>query len=258
MPSHGRAESRLLRWASRDVLGLRVDVREGGRGETVVLLHGLGVSGAYFEPLANELATTRRVVVPDLPGWRKSQRPRRTLTLDEAADVLDGILRDEGPGPAVVANSLGCQIVLRSAVRRAAPIGRLVLIGPTVDPRYRSWARQTLRLLLDAGREPARLLPLLVADYARMGPARVLATAGAALADRPEQRLPQIHERVLVIRGERDAVTTEAWARRCADLAPSGAFVGVAGAAHAVHFSHAAFVARIIEAFLEESGDRGP
>ena len=242
---------------SREVLGLRVHVRAGGRGEPVVLVHGLGVSGAYFERLASELSSTRHVVVPDLPGWGRSQRPRRPLTLDEAADVLDVLLRHEGGAPAVVANSLGCQIALRLAARRDAPLGPLVLIGPTVDPRYRAWTHQAVRLLLDVTREPARLWPLIVGDYARMGPARVLATARAALADRPECCLPHVDNALLVVRGERDAVTTHAWARRCADLAPAGAFVGVADAAHAVHFSHAAALARIIESFLEEGLDRG-
>jgi pimeloyl-ACP methyl ester carboxylesterase len=190
-----------------------------------------------------------------LPGWGGSQRPQCPLTLDEAADVLDALLRQEGRAPPVVANSLGCQIALRLAVRPDSPVGPLVFIGPTVDPRYRAWTHQAFRLLLDATREPVRLWPLLVADYARMGPARVLATARGALADRPERCLPHLENALLVIRGERDAVTTHVWARRCAELAPAGAFVGVADAAHAVHFSHAPVLAPVIEAFLEKRLD---
>lgn len=240
----------------RRVRGHELHVREGGAGHPVVLLHGLGVSGRYFEPLGRELARTRRVVIPDLPGWGASRGPRRALALEELADVLGTLLGVEGRAPAVVANSLGCQVALALAERRQAPVGRLVLIGPTVDPAYRGWLTQGARILLDATREPLGLAPIVLADYARMGPRRVLATAREALADRPERRLPYIESPVLVVRGERDATTTLDWARRCAALAPQGAFAGVPGAAHAAHVSHPVRVAELVESFLAEGDDR--
>ena len=39
-----------------EVLGHRLYVREAGEGETVVLVHGLGVSGRYLQPLGEVLA----------------------------------------------------------------------------------------------------------------------------------------------------------------------------------------------------------
>ena len=239
----------------REVVGHALHVREGGAGEPVVLVHGLGVSGRYFEPLGRELARARRVVIPDLPGSGASRGPRRALALEELADVLGALLALEGR-PAVVANSLGCQVALAVAERRPALAERLVLIGPTVDPAYRGWLAQAARILLDTVREPPRLAPIVLADYARMGPRRVLATAREALADRPERRLPHVECPVLVVRGERDATTTLAWARRCAALAPQGAFVGLPGAAHAAHVSHPVRVAELVESFLAEGEDR--
>ena len=238
------------------MFGLRLHVREAGAGEPVLLLHGIGASGRYFEPLGRELARTRRVLIPDLPGWGASERRRRALTLEQLADVLDALVGAEAGAPAVVANSLGCQVALVLAERRPLSLGRLILIGPTVDPAYRGWLAQAARLTLDAIREPARLAPILLADYARMGPLRFLATARVALADRPERRLPHVESPLLVVRGERDATTTLAWARRCAALAPGGAFVGVPGAAHAAHVSHPALVAELVEAFLAKRVDR--
>ena len=235
-----------------DVLGLRLHVRVAGAGPSVVLLHGLGVSGTYFEPLGRLLAMTRRVLVPDLPGWGRSERTRRPLGVEGAAAVLGALVRHVGAPLPIVANSYGAQVALALAAAEPGVVGRLVLIGPTVDPVYRGWSTHAWRLGIDAGREQPSLWPTIALDYARMGPRRVLATARAALRDRPEMRAPRVAAPVLVLRGEHDAITTDAWCRRLAASAPHGRFVQVDGAAHAAHVSRAPVVARLVERFFAE------
>ena len=78
-----------------DVSGHRLHVREAGSGEPVVLVHGLGVSGRYLEPLGELLAARRRILVPDLPGWGRSEDPPRALDVEAAAEVLADSLRLE-------------------------------------------------------------------------------------------------------------------------------------------------------------------
>ena len=164
------------------VLGLRMHVREAGAGEAVLLLHGLGVSGRYFMPLAGVLAARRHVIVPDLPGWGRSEQPPRPLGVGGAADLLAEFLHRRGrDAVAIVANSFGCQVALTLAQRRPELVGPLTLVGPTVDPRYRSWSVHAVRLALDSLREPPALWRILLADYARMGSRRLAATAQAAL-----------------------------------------------------------------------------
>jgi 2-hydroxy-6-oxonona-2,4-dienedioate hydrolase len=239
------------------VFGLRMHVREAGTGDPVLLLHGLGVSGRYFVPLARVLGQRRQVIVPDLPGWGQSERPLRPLGVGGAADVLAALLDQRGHSALpIVANSFGCQVALMLAQRRPDLVGPLALLGPTVDPGYRSWWLHVVRLTLDATREPPALWPILIGDYARMGFRRFAATARAALEDRPEKRVWRVGPPVLVVRGERDAITTLEWASKCASLAPRGTFAPVAGAAHAAHFSHPLAVARLVESFLAERPDR--
>ena len=197
------------------------------------------------------------MIVPDLPGWGESERPRRPLGVGGAADMLAEVLQREAePGCPVVANSFGCQVALMLARRQPALPGPLVLIGPTVDPRHRSLLTHAGRLGLDSLREPHTLWPILLGDYLRMGPRRVLETARAALADRPESRFHTLEQAVLVIRGERDGITTLEWAQECAALAPRGSFALVSDAPHAAHFSHPLAVCRLIEQFLAKRDDR--
>lgn len=245
-----------LETGTRDARGYRLHVRTGGDGDPIILVHGLGVSGRYFESLGEELARSSRVSIPDLPGWRTSERPDRALTLDELADVLADLAAQEERAPVFVANSFGCQVVLALAERRPQSVRALVLIGPTVDPAYRGWLRHAIRLLVGATRERNGLFPIVLQDYVLMGPRRMLATARVALSDTPERRLPAIDTPVIVVRGEHDALTTVEWARRCADLAPHGEFVEIRGAAHAAHVSHPERLAELVETLLAERQDR--
>ena len=52
----------------------KVHVLEGGAGSAVVFLHHSWGSPGWL-PVHTALASTHRVVVPDLPGWGGSERP---------------------------------------------------------------------------------------------------------------------------------------------------------------------------------------
>src|SRR5262245_14209359 len=47
---------------------------EGGKGETILVLHGFGASGDSWNRLAGSLTKNHRVIAPDLPGWGASTR----------------------------------------------------------------------------------------------------------------------------------------------------------------------------------------
>jgi len=238
---------------------MRVAFRRFGSGpRTFVLVHGLGVSGSYFVPLARALGRSGLVIVPDLPGTGHSVGSGRPFGVSAQAEVLADLITRAATDepPVLVGNSLGCQIVLDLASRRLAAHGELVLIGPSVDPRYRSVLRQLGTMAVDLAREPAALWPIVVRDYLVTGPVGVFVAALSALADRPEDKLRLLDSPVLVLRGEHDPLTTRAWAERCARIAPNGRFEAVPDAAHAPHFSRPAFVAARIESFLTERDDR--
>src|SRR5438132_8365649 len=55
--------------------GATINVRVGGQGPAVVLLHGFGNTGDMWALMAAELAHDHRVVVPDLRGMGLSSHP---------------------------------------------------------------------------------------------------------------------------------------------------------------------------------------
>jgi 2-hydroxy-6-oxonona-2,4-dienedioate hydrolase len=251
--AHG-AETQSL---SSEVGGLRMHGFALGAGPAVVLIHGYGVSGAYMLPLAQRLADSCSVFVPDLPGQGRSEPLPDGPTIDGLAEALGAWVEVLGlVRPAFVANSMGCQIATELAVRHPRRVGPLVLIGPTVDPARRGARRQLFGALQDAGREPLSLLARAVRDDAAVGLPTLLATARAVLADRPEDRLPLIEQRTLVVHGGDDGFVSHAWAERVATLLPRGRLLVVPGEPHAVHYTRPDLIARAALELLAEEGER--
>lgn len=64
-----------LRRRSVQVGGLRIVYLEGGRGEPLILLHGLGADKDNFLLVARMLRPHFRLLIPDLPGFGESDKP---------------------------------------------------------------------------------------------------------------------------------------------------------------------------------------
>lgn len=232
------------------VRDLQVRGRVSGGGTPVVLVHGLGVSGAYLLPTVRVLASEHRVALPDMPGFGLSERPATPLDVPALADVIGAWCRLEfGPAAVtLVGHSFGCQVAARLAADRPSLVGRVVLVGPTVDPDARSLTRQLLRWVRDIPREPWSLVPVVASDYFTTDPRRLLATARVMLADRIEDALPLIDVPAIVVRGERDPIVSQSWAEKAANLLPRAEVAVIATAGHAVNFSHPRELAAVVRA----------
>jgi pimeloyl-ACP methyl ester carboxylesterase len=240
----------LLRSIRREAAGAEIHAVVGGNGPPVVLVHGLGVSGAYMLPLARLLAPFCSVFVPDLPGHGRSGQPYGEWGLRELAETLGAWLDAMGVHETLaVANSMGCQVITELAVRRPALVGPMVLIGPTVDPAHRAARRQLFGLLRGSAREPVSLLAL-ASREAAFNIRPVLRTARAAIADRIEERLPLIDRPTVIVYGEADGFVGRDWVERAAALLPDGRLVVVPSEAHAVHYTRPDLVAGIVQQLL--------
>jgi 2-hydroxy-6-oxonona-2,4-dienedioate hydrolase len=222
------------------------------RSLPVVLVHGFGVSGRYWHPLAKHLAPVRTVWVPDLPGHGESPGPVQALNVPELAAVLARWMEAVGIGRAVLAgNSLGCQTAAELAAHEPARVEALVLAGPTVDPRARSALAQAGRLALSAAVEHPAIYPRVLADYARAGPRRLVGELNHMLRHRIEDVLPRVAAPALVIRGAFDRVTPRRWAREVTRMLPHGRLTEIPLGGHAAHYSRAGRVASAILEFLD-------
>ncbi|MFJ8827868.1 alpha/beta fold hydrolase [Streptomyces sp. NPDC102467] len=220
----------------------------------VVLVHGLGLSGRYFVPLARRLAERgAAVLVPDLPGTARSRAAvARAPDVRQLALALAHWHRSLALAPSLlVANSVGCQVAAALAASNPRMVRRLVLVGPALDPGA-SGRHHCARLLRDAPREPLRLLAVAASDYLVTGPLRCAASFRHALRDSAESfeaNLAQVRVPTLVVRGAGDPIASRSWIRRVAGLVGDGRTAEIPGAAHAAHYSAPDVMATLIQKF---------
>jgi pimeloyl-ACP methyl ester carboxylesterase len=92
---------------------LRVHYKSLGTGKTaLVLVHGWCCDMSFWSEQVPALAGKVRVVLIDLPGHGKSDRPKIDYTMDLFARAVDAVLQDAGVEEAVLAgHSMGTPVV---------------------------------------------------------------------------------------------------------------------------------------------------
>jgi len=119
--------------------GIETNYHDQGSGFPVLFIHGSGPGVSAF---ANwrlalpELATTHRVIAPDMVGFGFTDRPEGvTYDVDTWVAQAIGLLDALGVAKAhIVGNSFGGAIALALAIRHPERVERLVLMGSVGVP----------------------------------------------------------------------------------------------------------------------------
>jgi pimeloyl-ACP methyl ester carboxylesterase len=173
-------------------------VQELGTGAPLVLLHGLGATQQIWSLVVSALATERRVITLDLPGFGASAPVGNGFDLTSVAERVARALaaqRVRAPYD-LVGHSLGGAVALTLAATRPRLINRLVLVAPAglqrpmhVPPLLLGAgaegllaARRRLAALTDLWWGRRLLLAFAADDGARLSPAqaRMMIEASAA------------------------------------------------------------------------------
>jgi pimeloyl-ACP methyl ester carboxylesterase len=127
-----------------------LNMRTGGEGEpAVLLLHGLGATGAVWNHFAPPLA--RRVLVPDLPGHGRSA-PLPHYSFETFTAAVARALPDKGPY-VVVGHSLGGVLALELASGKYdVEVAGVLALGVKVE-----WTQDDLGRVATLAARPARV-----------------------------------------------------------------------------------------------------
>jgi pimeloyl-ACP methyl ester carboxylesterase len=199
-------------------------------------------------------------VVPDLPGYGRSEIPDHVLDIPALAVALVAVLDALDIDQAVlVGNSMGCPIGLEVAHTTPERVHRLVLVSPAGGVHNRPLVRALGQLARDGIRESPRMLPVAVPDYVRFGPLNGLRLFRELTHYPSLERLLRTPVPTLAVLGVRDPLmASPARVREVVRLSPAHLTVALIDkAAHAVNFSHPEELAGTIELWLDDALTEG-
>jgi 3-oxoadipate enol-lactonase len=245
-----------------------VNAAQSGQGPALFLFHSLLADRASFDAIVPKLSQSFRVIVPELPGFGRSQAVSGDLA--DVADRMAEAVKDAAGGDEVVVlgNGYGGFVALQMAIRHPKIAAKLILAD--CGAAFSEGGREAFRNMAAASRAKGlsvitdvamrRLFapefqekhPDLMRDrreaFLRTDP-EVFRAACAALAEldlRPE--LAQVKAPVLVLVGEHDEATPPPMSRELAAGLPNARLKIIPGCAHVPQLQSP-------EVFLDAIGD---
>ena len=258
-----------LHWAEVDGTGGSVPL---------VLLHGLNDSHLTWKHIASAFATDRRVLMPDLPGHGRSERPNASYELAWHARLIAEWLRAVGIERAdVVGHSFGGGVAQMLLLECPERVRRLVLLSsgglgrdvglalrlaslPLAVERFgQPFMAHGTRLALRGLRDDSDIAELSAINSER-GTARAFARTIRDVIDWRGQRrlfLQRAHEiaslpPILVCWGDRDRLIPVAHGKAFADRVEGAVFKLFAGSGHYIHQEQPDLFARVVRDFLDD------
>jgi pimeloyl-ACP methyl ester carboxylesterase len=246
------------------VRGTPIQLLTGGRGPSLLFLHGAGSAGRWL-PFHDRLAERFTVCLPSHPGHGGSPAAEWIEHISDLAfhylDFLDG----QGLERVHLAgSSFGGWIAAELATMASHRLASLVLIDP-VGIKVEGWiypflfAMELPQLVATVFRDPANAAALAPADMTSIDALAGLQRERAALARvawnpylyNPllRRRLARITAPTLVCWGEHDRVASLACAEVWAKEVPGARLVTFAGSGHLPHVEEAEGVAAAVLAF---------
>jgi 2-hydroxy-6-oxonona-2,4-dienedioate hydrolase len=136
--------------------GIRTRVLEAGSGEPLVLVHGTGGHLEAYARNIGDLAESFHLVVYDMAGHGRSEKPDRPYTIDFLSDHLVAVLDALGLEQAHLSGeSLGGWVTAWTAAHAPSRVQRLILNTPGNIANKPETMAKVKESSLQAAREPS-------------------------------------------------------------------------------------------------------
>ncbi|HWR16946.1 MAG TPA: alpha/beta hydrolase [Terriglobales bacterium] len=217
----------------------------GGKGPTIILLHGAGDQAGAWAKVAPALTSNYRVLAPDLAGHQESEPKSGPLSVGVLLQGLEGVVDGESGKVTIVGNSLGAWVAMLYAHKHPEKVERIVLVNGgaivgdrpdlTLTPKNRDEARKLLSEIMDPG--SARIPDYVVDDIVRQAQTGPLMRLSETASEMPkyllEGRLGEIKTPVSLVWGESDKMMSVAYAKRMQQQLPIASLMLIPRCGHA-------------------------
>ena len=130
-----------------EVNGVRLHYMVVGNGSPVILLHGYAQNSHMWRPLMLELASTHKVIAPDLRGFGKSSKPMTGYDKKTMAQDVHALATSLGiRGATIVGHDIGLMVAYAYAAQYPREVERIALMDAFL-PGVGDW--KTVWLLRD-------------------------------------------------------------------------------------------------------------
>jgi 3-oxoadipate enol-lactonase len=257
---------------------MRLYHETSGQGAPLLLLHGLGSSARDWEHQAPVFAQRYRVVIPELRGHGRSEKPRGPYSIPLFASDIADLLESLALAPVhVVGLSLGGFVAFQLAVDYPDLVRSLVVVNsapglPRESLRARSQLASALLLrrlivrlfgMRTLGRflgrklfprpDQAALKRAFIERWAENHPDAYLASLTTVSGWSVEDRLDSITCPVCVIAGEHDFIPLKV-KQSCAAKLPNGELIVIPASGHFTPVDNPEPFNRAVMWFLERQG----
>jgi 3-oxoadipate enol-lactonase len=233
-----------------------LNVLQRGNGTPLVLVHGYPLDHSMWRGQIDGLADRCRLIAPDLRGFGASGVTAGTVTMEQMADDLAGLLDAlKITEPIVLCGlSMGGYVAWQFALKYRARLAKLILCDTRAaadSPEAAAGRLKTAENVLADGAAPAAeaLIPKLFAPETYQQQPKIVeetrqvilrtkpeGIAGAlrGMAERPDVtvQLAQLDVPALLICGEHDGISPPSEMRQIASQMPHAKFVEIANAGH--------------------------
>lgn len=227
-------------------MDVELHYRELGAGEPLILLHGNGEDGSYFEHQMDAFASRFHVIALDTRGHGRSPRGEAPFTIRQFADDLLAFMDERGIERAhLLGFSDGGNIALVFALAHPERVGKLVLNGANLDA---GGVKPSVQLPIEAGYRVTSLFARWSARARRNAEMLGLMVNDPNIA--PDE-LAALSAPTLVVAGTKDMIKEE-HARLIARSIPGAELVFVEGDHFVARKNPGAFN-EVVEGFLAET-----
>ena len=129
----------------KKIKNIKINYKQYGDGEDIVLLHGWGQNIEMMKPLGDNLSSTNRITIIDLPGFGLSSEPDSVLSVPDYTEIVHELLMElKIKNPIIMGHSFGGRIAIVYASKY--PVNKLVLFGsPCVRHEYKSFKQSLFK-----------------------------------------------------------------------------------------------------------------
>jgi 2-hydroxy-6-oxonona-2,4-dienedioate hydrolase len=217
--------------------------------ETVVLVHGSGLSGENMHLLAMELQKDYLVLVPDLPGFGYSSNIPHVMNIPELGESLyDWIVSAHVDKAWFIGHSTGCQVIADLAFYYPQHVKGIILQGLIADPPSAETNVRLLKFIRSSSVESTLSI--------RTNPKKqkkIKKIVEFSTLYRTKDVLPMINLPALVVHGLKDEIVPQDWSLQAAQLLPKGVFMMVPQATHAMPWTTPKHLAALTHEFIKKT-----